>query len=49
MPCPKCGKIHKLYAKFKSDPKIDDDFKKKGFIKLPVDNKLKCSCGFEKN
>lgn len=47
IPCPKCGKIHKLYAKFKSDPKIDDDFKKKGFIKLPLDNKLKCSCGFE--
>lgn len=47
IPCPKCSRIHKLYAKFKSDPKIDDDFKKKGFIKLPLDNKLKCSCGFE--
>ncbi len=45
--CPKCGKVHKLYAKFKDDPKIDDDFKKKGNIAYPKDNKLKCECGFE--
>lgn len=45
--CPKCGKVHKLYAKFKDDPKIDEDFKKKGNIAYPKDNKLKCECGFE--
>jgi len=45
--CLKCGKVHKLYAKFKDDPKIDADFKKKGNIAFPKDNKLKCECGFE--
>jgi len=45
--CTKCGKVHKLYAKFKDDPKIDEDFKKKGNISYPKDNKLKCECGFE--
>lgn len=45
--CPKCGKIHKLYAKFKDDPKIDKDFQNKGKIAYPKDNKLKCGCGFE--
>jgi phage FluMu protein Com len=45
--CPKCGKVHKLYAKFKDDPKIDKDFQKKGDIAYPKDNKLKCECGFE--
>jgi phage FluMu protein Com len=45
--CPKCGKVHKLYAKFKDDPKIDADFKKKGNIAFPKDNRLKCECGFE--
>ncbi len=45
--CPKCGKVHKLYAKFVDDPKIDDDFQKKGNVAYPKDNKLKCDCGFE--
>ncbi|MGA8848242.1 MAG: ATP-dependent Clp protease proteolytic subunit [Dehalococcoidia bacterium] len=45
--CPKCGKVHKLYAKFKDAPKIDEDFQKKGNIAYPKDNKLKCECGFE--
>ncbi len=44
--CPQCGKVHKLYAKFKDDSKIDEDFQKKGNIAYPKDNKLKCECGF---
>ena len=47
VPCPKCGKVHKLYAKFKDDKKIDEDFQKQGVTKLPEDNKLKCNCNFE--
>lgn len=45
--CPKCGEMHKLYAKFALDPQIDVDFKKKGCIPFPKDAKLKCKCGFE--
>ena len=45
--CGKCGKDHKIYAKFNPDPKIDSDFKKKGYIPFPKDNKLLCDCGFE--
>lgn len=45
--CPQCGKVHKLYAKFVDNPKIDEDFQKKGNIAYPKDNKLKCDCGFE--
>jgi len=45
--CSKCGKVHKLYAKFVDDPRIDKDFQKKGSIAYPKDNKLKCDCGFE--
>jgi len=45
--CPKCGKVHKLYAKFVDNPRIDKDFQKKGSIAYPKDNKLKCDCGFE--
>ena len=47
MRCPQCGKVYKLYAKFKDDPKIDEDFQKKGNVAYPNDNKLKCECGFE--
>jgi len=45
--CPKCGKAYKMYGKFISNPKIDEDFKKKGFIPFPKNNKLICACGFE--
>jgi phage FluMu protein Com len=45
--CPKCGKVYKLYAKFIDNPRIDEDFQKKGNIAFPKDNKLKCDCGFE--
>lgn len=45
--CPKCGEMHKLYAKFALKPQIDIDFKKKGCIPFPKDAKLKCKCGFE--
>lgn len=45
--CPKCGKTHNLYAKFKDDAKIDEDFRKKGKAPYPKGDKLKCGCGFE--
>ena len=45
--CPKCGMIHRLYAKFGKNPTIDTDLKKKGFKSFPEDNKLICNCGFE--
>jgi hypothetical protein len=44
---PSWRKVHKLYAKFKDAPRIDEDFQKKGNIVCPKDNKLKCECGFE--
>lgn len=47
--CPKCGKAHKLYAKFERDPNIDKDFKAKGCIPFPKNSKLVCECGFEIN
>lgn len=45
--CPKCGNITKMYAKFIDNPRIDSDFKAQGFIPMPENMKLKCSCGFE--
>jgi len=45
--CPKCGKKHKIYAKFVKNPNIDKDFTKKGFMRFPNDAKITCSCGYE--
>jgi len=45
--CPKCGIVHKIYAKFVPNPQIDIDFKNKGFIPFPKDAKIICNCGFE--
>lgn len=45
--CPKCGTIHKIYAKFVPNPQIDHDFKNKGFKPFPKDSKIICKCGFE--
>jgi len=45
--CPKCGETYKLYAKLVPNPKIDVDFKNKGFIPFPKDSKIICRCGFE--
>ncbi len=45
--CPKCGKNHKIYVKFKRDPKIDNDLQKKGLKLFPTDNMLICECGHE--
>jgi len=45
--CTKCGKDHKIYAKFRNNPDIDKDFKGKGSVVFPNDNKLKCDCGLE--
>jgi phage FluMu protein Com len=45
--CPKCGIIHKIYAKLASNSQIDTDFKNKGFIPFPKDAKIICKCGFE--
>ena len=45
--CEKCGKEHKIYAKFTENPAIDKDFKAKGFISFPKDAKLTCDCGYQ--
>lgn len=45
--CPQCGTVHKLYAKFSPNPKIDQDLKNKGFKPFPKDSKIICRCGFE--
>ncbi len=45
--CPQCGTVHKIYAKFTSNPQIDKDFMNKGFKPFPKDGKIKCGCGFE--
>ena len=45
--CPKCGETYKIYAKLVPNPKIDVDFKNKGFIPFPKDGKIICRCGFE--
>ncbi|GBD93103.1 serine dehydrogenase proteinase [bacterium BMS3Abin05] len=45
--CPKCGQPHKIYAKFVDNPRIDEDFKKKGFNPFPDNAKITCNCGFE--
>lgn len=45
--CEKCGKEHKIYAKFADSPAIDNDFKAKGFIPFPKDVKLTCDCGYQ--
>ncbi len=45
--CNKCGKIHKIYARFVNNSNIDKDLQLEGFIKFPSDNKIICSCGFE--
>lgn len=45
--CPKCGETYKLYAKLVPNPKIDLDFKNKGFIPFPKNGKIICKCGFE--
>ncbi len=45
--CEKCGKEHKIYAKFTENPAIDKDFKAKGFISFPKDAKLACDCGYQ--
>ena len=45
--CQKCGRSHKIYAKFVNKAQIDIDYKKKGIPPFPKDNKLICDCGFE--
>jgi phage FluMu protein Com len=45
--CPKCGIVHKIYAKLAPNPQIDVDFKNRGFIPFPKDAKIVCKCGFE--
>ena len=45
--CPQCGRKYKIYAKLIPNPKIDQDYKKMGFIPFPSDNKIKCECGYE--
>lgn len=45
--CNSCNKVHKLFFKFVKKQKIDEDYKNKGSISFPMDNILKCECGFE--
>jgi len=45
--CPKCGIVHKIYAKFTPNPQIDVDLKNKGYKPFPKDAKIICDCGFE--
>jgi len=45
--CPNCNKNHKVYLKIADNPKIDEDFKKRGAVPFPQGNKLRCECGFE--
>jgi hypothetical protein len=45
--CPKCGQLHKIYAKFVDNPQIDENFPKKGFKPFPDNAKIVCNCGFE--
>jgi hypothetical protein len=42
--CPKCGTVHKVYAKTKPDPRLDDKAKKEGFKPFPKDGKIMCTC-----
>jgi len=45
--CPRCGKEHKFYAKFKDDKRIDKEKMKNGGNPFPAENMIKCECGFE--
>lgn len=45
--CPKCGVLHSIYAKLEPNPRVDKDFKEKGFVPFPKNAKLVCKCGFE--
>ena len=45
--CEKCGKDHKIYAKFADNPAVDIDFTSKGYIPFPKDAKLTCDCGYQ--
>jgi len=45
--CPNCGEVYKIYAKLIPNPRIDRDFKSKGFIPFPKNGKIVCKCGFE--
>lgn len=45
--CPKCGHVHKIYAKFVDNPQVDNDFQKKEFKPFPDNAKITCNCGFE--
>jgi len=45
--CPKCGTVHRIYAKFASNPRVDKDMQAKGFAPFPKDARLVCPCGFE--
>ncbi|MRR33191.1 peptidase [bacterium] len=45
--CPKCGFVHKIYAKTKPDPRLDEQAKRDGFKPFPKDCKIACTCGQE--
>lgn len=45
--CEKCGKEHKIYAKFDENLVIDNDFQSKGFVPFSKDGRLTCDCGYQ--
>lgn len=45
--CPKCGRLHKIYAKLADNPQIDKDFQKEGFDPFPDNARITCNCEFE--
>lgn len=42
--CPRCGTIHKIYAKTKPDTQLDEQAKKDGYKPFPKDGKIMCTC-----
>lgn len=45
--CPKCGTVHKIFAKFNPNPQIDVEMRAQGFTPFPSHGKIRCKCGFE--
>ena len=45
--CPHCGEIHKIYAKTKPNPLLDEQAKKAGYKPFPKNGKIECICKHE--
>ncbi len=42
--CPRCGTLHKIYAKTKPDPQLDEQAKRQGYKPFPKNGKIVCTC-----